>query len=67
MAPSLSPYEPPADDKIIVWGEVDGKPKASTMSCSRVRGGMRTYREFVNVVGEQVAQTAVQQYRIEQQ
>lgn len=69
MASSLPPYEPPADEQIIVWVEDRGKPFIqgiyNELFSTTARGA--TYRQFVNLVGQQAAETAVRLYRIEQQ
>ena len=66
---TLLPYEPPADDQIIVWVEDDGKPfiRAIFDELFATTARHATYREFVNIVGDQAAETAVRLYRMQQE
>lgn len=63
----LSRYEPPSDDQIIVWIEDGGKPVVQGIYDELFVSTAQhaTYREFVNIVGEQVAETAVRLYQME--
>ena len=62
---TLPPYEPPGDDQIIVWVEDAGKPFIRGIYDELFASTARhaTYREFVTLVGEQAAETAVRLYR----
>jgi hypothetical protein len=64
---TLPPYEPPADDQIIVWVEDAGKPFIRGIFDELFASTARhaTYREFVNIVGQQAAETAVRLYRMD--
>jgi hypothetical protein len=63
---TLPPYQPPAEDQIIVWVEDGGKPVIRGIYDELYASTARhaTYREFVNIVGEQAAATAVREYRM---
>jgi hypothetical protein len=64
---TLPPYLPPGDDQIIVWVEDAGKPFVRGIydKLSATSARHATYREFVNIVGKQAAETAVRLYRME--
>jgi hypothetical protein len=64
---TLPPYEPPADDQIIVWVDDAGKPFIGGIYDELFASTARhaTYREFVKIVGEQAAETAVRLYRVD--
>jgi hypothetical protein len=63
-----SHYEPPADEQIIVWVEDGGKPLIRGIYDELFATTARhaTYRNFVHIVGEQAAETAVRLYRREE-
>jgi hypothetical protein len=60
-----SGYEPPADDQIIVWVQDASKLfiRGIYDELYATSAEQATYREFVNLVGEQAAEMAVRQYR----
>lgn len=64
---TLPPYEPPADNQIIVWAEDAGKPFIQGIYDALFASTARhaTYREFVTIVGKQAAETAVRLYRMD--
>jgi hypothetical protein len=62
---TLSPYELPADEQIIVWVEDAGKPFIRGMYDEVLAATAKhaTYRAFVKMVGEQAGGNAVRHYR----
>jgi hypothetical protein len=64
---TLSPYERPGDDQIIVWVDNGGKPfiRGIYDELFASTAHHATYREFVSIVGKQAAEAAVRRYRME--
>jgi hypothetical protein len=66
--PPPSPYEPPADDQIVVWTDDAGTPVVLALfdltEDPNADAHRDTYRGFVERVGRDAADAAIRLYRM---